>query len=209
MARIWRFIYSIATPLLLLLFVFSLLSFEGTYQYTHSAVQTDSTTVENSVVVLLNLTTLFFEGTDMQVNGHGKVVVNSMTMTPDGKTSADISETFQPAGITPPSLTLNVLVIVGVILFLIGIMALLIAYPNRIITCVGAAVAIVGGVLLFSTQKMFQPLTFYFYEAAKPENEVVHQVLPFSPGVFLLLLLILSAVNVVFVFLFPYSKKRS
>ncbi len=196
---LWRIIYSVVIPIVLIILVMTLFSITGTYG-VKTTVESGEGVINASVSGSLDLTSLLFKGSVIGFTLNTKVNVDNVTYDSKGDPTfvfGQSSENFQFNGF---DMTYNYLCLVAILIILIGIFITLIAYNSKTLTLIGTIALIVASIIILTRDGVFDPFRFVI-QSSNDETKFLTNVSfsTLSTGLALLVIDGCSLLNLLFV----------
>ncbi len=196
---IWRIVYCVIAPVLLLAFAVTLLSLHVDYGFVTDA-STSGIYMNLVATGSVNFLSPLLRGSDL-----------SFTETVTGKLS-DVSydiatgvqfdfETVETQSkFTNFTFNCEIIPLIGALLVLVGSFFLISGYGSKIVTLIGAVFTIAGSIFLFSQQGCFDPFGFVIASTDETKEALANVSVPWlSTGIVLILQDILGLVDAFFV----------
>ena len=183
MRKVFRVIYLLAMPILFLALLAICLSFEGTMVMTSTAATVEgTTTVGVNANCLINLNGIVFMVENFQAN-----LAKQFKYTISGTSLFDLSLVLTDVTSGDPlslgeevKITLQMLSIIGIVVFGIGFFLSEVGYGSKVVTVLGAIILIGGSVCIFMDGNLDEGLRYILnVQTVQNEETVVTQVLNF------------------------------
>lgn len=202
---LWRVVYSIITPVILIAFVLTIFSIQVSYTYG-----ADSAVNGNTMTFTLNGALSFvsplLSGSNFGFTGEmtGKIT-NVQLDVATGSLTYDLSTTSFTPTFTPMEWSYELLPLIAALLVVVGIFILLVGYGSKIITTLGTLALIGGSVLLFAQKGCFDAFSFVIANSGSGSEPLLNKSISWlSMGIVLIVADLLALIN----FLFVITKRK-
>lgn len=202
---LWRVIYSIVAPVVLIAFVLTIFSIQVNYAYgADSAVSGDTMTF--TINGSLDFISPLLSGSNFGFIGEmsGKITNVHFDVT-TGSLAYDLSTTSFTPTFTPMEWSYEMLPLIAALLVVVGSFVLCVGYGSKIITFIGTIALIGGSVLLFTQQGCFDSFSFVIANSGSGSEPLVNQSISWlSMGITLIVSDLLALLN----FLLVITKRK-
>lgn len=202
---LWRVIYSIITPVVLIAFVLTMFSIQVSYTYG-----ADSAVNGNMMTFTLNGALSFvsplLSGSNFGFTGEMTGEITNVQLdVATGSLTYDLSTTSFTPTFTPMEWSYELLPLIAALLVVVGIFILLVGYGSKIITTLGTLALIGGSVLLFAQKGCFDAFSFVISNSGSGSEPLLNKSISWlSMGIVLIAADLLALLN----FLFVITKRK-